>query len=223
MRTQLILTTAALGLAGAIGAQAQVYSVNAVGYINVTVPKAVSTNPANPVPGFAIVANQLNAGGNTVKEVIPTAKNLTTVYVFANGQYSSSSYFEGVGWVPDDLKLAPGTAFFFANYDAADQVVTFVGEVPQGTLTTPVKTGFNLVASQVPQAGKLVETLAYAPGQFDVVYRFNTTTQGYDTYNYLGVVTPPIWSPEEPTLGVGEGAFIQTDADRNWTRTFSVN
>jgi hypothetical protein len=212
-----------LGLAGAIGAQAQVYSVNAVGYINVTVPKAVSTNPAAPVPGFAIVANQLNTGGNTVAEVIPTAKNLTTIYVFANNQYSSASYFDGVGWIPGDLKIAPGTAFFFANYDAADQTVTFVGEVPQGALTTPLKTGFNLVASQVPQAGALVATLGYAPGQFDVVYKFNTTTQSYDSYSYLGVVTPPIWSPMEPSLAVGEGAFIQTDADRNWTRNFSVN
>jgi hypothetical protein len=72
MRTQLILTTAAFGLAGALGASAQVYSVNAVGYINVTVP----------AKSYSLAANQLNAGGNTIAEVLPSVPDGTTVFKY---------------------------------------------------------------------------------------------------------------------------------------------
>jgi hypothetical protein len=213
MRTQLILTTAALGLAGAIGAQAQVYSVNAVGYINVTVP----------AKKFAMVANQLNAGGNTIPEVIPTAKDGTIVYKYVRnadgtGGYASSG-FEFGEWSDKTLTLPPGAGFFVYNGDAAAQTMTFVGEVPQGTLTTALGVGLNQVASQVPQAGLLQTVLGYPATDGDVVYRFDVATQNYIPSG----VEFGSWSPAEPAVAVAEGFFVSKAAAGNWTRTFSVN
>jgi hypothetical protein len=50
MRTKTLLLTAALAVAGLSSASAQVYSVNAVGYINLSLPK-----------GFSMICNQLKA------------------------------------------------------------------------------------------------------------------------------------------------------------------
>jgi len=213
MRTQLILTTAALGLAGAIGAQAQVYSVNAVGYINVTLQ----------AKKFAMVANQLNTGGNTIAEVIPTAKDGTIVYKYvrnANGTggYASSG-FEFGEWSDKTLTLPPGAGFFVYNGDAAAQTITFVGEVPQGTLTTALGAGLNQVASQVPQAGLLQTVLGYPAADGDIVYQFDAATQNYKPSS----VEFGSWSPAEPAVAVAEGLFVNKAVAGSWTRTFSVN
>jgi len=216
MRTQLILTTAALGLAGAIGASAQttpVYSVNAVGYINVKVPSKK----------FAMVANQLKAGGNTIKEVIPTVLDGTIVYKYVRnadgtGGYKSSG-FEFGEWSDPALTLAPGDGFFVYNGATAEQTITFVGEVPQGTLTTQLGKGLNQVASQVPQAGLLQNVLAYPAADGDIVYQFDVPTQNYKPSS----VEFGSWSPAEPAVGVAEGLFVNKTADAAWTRTFSVN
>jgi len=216
MRTQLILTTAALGLAGAIGAQAQVYSVNAVGYINVTVP----------AKKFAMIANQLNAGtdkANKITDVIPTAKDGTIVYKYVRnadgtGGYASAG-FEFGEWSDKTLTLPPGAGFFLYNGDAAAQTLTFVGEVPQGTLTTSLGAGLNQVASQVPQAGLLETVLGYPKADGDIVYKFDTATQNYIPNS----VEFGSWSPAEPVVAVAEGLFVNKAAAASWTRTFSVN
>ena len=51
---------------------AQVYSVNIVGYINLTLPK-----------GFTLIANQLNGSpDNKLETVIPAPPENTTIYKF---------------------------------------------------------------------------------------------------------------------------------------------
>ena len=65
MRTKTILLTAAVLAAGLGASVAQsVFSVNAVGYVNVTIR-----------PGYNLIANPLNNGGNTVSEVLPPASH----------------------------------------------------------------------------------------------------------------------------------------------------
>lgn len=208
MRTKLILTTAALGVAGSLGAMAQVYSVNAVGYINVTVK-----------PGFKIVANQLNAGGNTVAEVIPTAPEGTIVYTYGAAGFGITSYDLGE-WTDPAASLAPGKAFFILNPGAADMTVTFVGEVPQGALSTPLVNGLNLVASQVPQAGGLSADLGYAAAEGDTVHQWNETTQAYGNPSAFDFGE---WSPADPSIAVGEGFWLTRNGAGAWDRTFSVN
>jgi hypothetical protein len=210
MRTQLILTTAALGLAGSLGASAQVYSVNAVGYINITVP----------AKSYALVANQLNVGGNTIKEVIPSVPDGTTVFKYAQGSGFSANQADFGAWANEGASLAPGIGFFLQNTGAQPLTVTFVGEVPQGNLTTALAKGLNLTGSQVPQAGKLVADLKFPAADGDTVFQWNVATQKYLPANTLDFGA---WSGNEPTIAVGEGFFVQKAAAGSWARSFSVN
>lgn len=198
---------------------AQVYSVNAVGYVNLDLPQ-----------GFSLIANPLNNGSNKIGDVIPTAPNGSTIFKFDGVGFDNNapSYLEGFGWFqapPGDAAtytLNPGQGVFISLPAAAK--LTFVGEVPQGTLTTTVPTGFSILASQVPQAGTLTTALGFTGALQDTVFKFLRATQKYDdnTPQYFG---PEVgWFPSEPTLEVGESFFLlRTAAAGTWTRTFSVN
>jgi hypothetical protein len=210
MRTKLILTTAALGVAGTLGAVAQVYSVNAVGYINVTIP-------ANQ---FVIAANQLNTGGNTIAQVIPSTTEGTTIYKYGAAGFEVPNSFEFGEWGNPAQVLAPGDGFFAKNNSANPVTLTFVGEVPQGSLSTALRNGLNLTASQVPQAGRLTADLGYTPAEGDVVYQWDTAAQGYKAPNGYEFGE---WSAGDPQIAVGEGFFLAKNGAGNWTRTFSVN
>ena len=210
MRTQLILTTAAIGVAGSLGAFAQVYSVNAVGYINVTVP----------AKGYVLAANQLNAGGNTIKEVLPSVAEGTTVFKYAQGAGFSSNGYEFGAWANEAASLKPGEGFFVQNPGDAPTTLTFVGEVPQGTLKTTLAAGLNLISSQVPQGGALVADLKYPAAEGDVVYQWNSATQRYKDPNGFEFGS---FSNGDPAIAVGEGFFVNKAAAGSWDRTFSVN
>lgn len=210
MRTQLILTTAVLGVAGSLGASAQVYSVNAVGYINVSVP----------AKGFALVANQLNAGGNTINEVLPTAPDGTVAFRYAGAAGFVSNIRDFGEWTVPTMELKPGTGFFVQNNGTAPLTLTLVGEVPQGNLSTPLVAGLNLVASQVPQAGKLVADLKFTAADGDIVYQWDAAAQGYKQPNAFDFGE---WTGGDPNIAVAEGIFVQKAAAGSWARTFSVN
>jgi len=204
MRTKTLLLTAALGAAGVASAVAQVYSVNAVGCVNT----ALAT-------GFNLVSNPLNTGGNTVAEVHPTAPDATLLYTFSPTTGFSVLQWDGE-WLPAGTTvIAPGTGYFLKTVAAA--TVTYVGEVPQGTLTIPLVAGFNLVGSKVPQAGKLTTDLGYTPVDGDLVYTY--AGAGYTVFQRDGGE----WLPSEPVLKVGEGIWIKKAAAGDWNRTFSVN
>jgi hypothetical protein len=203
MRTKTLLLTAALSAAGVASAVAQVYSVNAVGYVNVAA-----------AAGFNLLANPLNTGGNTVAEVIPTATDGTLLYTFNAATGFSIIQYDGE-WLPAGTTvIAPGTGFFLRLPAAA--TVTFVGEVPQGTLSIPLVAGFNLVGSKVPQAGKIQTDLKYTPADGDLVYTFGAA--GYSIFQYDAE-----WLPSEPNLAVAQGVWIRKGAAGSWDRTFSVN
>jgi hypothetical protein len=211
MRTKLILTTAALGVAGSLGAVAQVYSVNAVGYINKTVAAGK----------LALIVNQLNTGGNTVAEVIPSPSDGTTIYKYVAGTgFSVNSYTAGLGWDTPTATLKPGEGAFVRG-GATDVTITFVGEVPIGSLTTALNQGLNLTGSQVPQEGKLQTDLGYTPADGDIVYQWNETTQGYTPANSFTAGLG--WDSGEPNIKVAEGFFLIKAAAGSWARTFSVN
>lgn len=188
---------------------AQVYSVNAVGYINVDL-----------CPGYSIIANQLDAGAgnNTVGKLLTGVPDGTVVNKFnsATGTYSVNSYEFG-DWTNPAETLAPGEGAFIKVPSASK--VTFVGEVPQGTLSTPLVAGFQIVSSQVPQSGALDTVLGFPAADGDTVYLFDCATQNYVIKSYeFGE-----WAGGAPVPKVGEGFFVKKAAAATWTRTFSVN
>jgi len=217
MRTKTLLLTAVLSAAGAATSLAQVYSVNAVGYINLAMPR-----------GFSIIANQLDAGtgNNTVAKVIAAPPDGTLVYKWTGTGFAINS-FDSIlgGWSDAAMTLAPGEAVFI-NLPAA-HTATLVGEVPQGALTTAVGSGFSMLSSKVPQKAGLSTVLGYPAADGDIIYAFDRDSNSdgvfdaYNIYSFDSIFGG--WQPSEPQPNVGQGYWFFAGAAKTWSRTFSVN
>jgi hypothetical protein len=225
MRTKTLLLSAALVAVGLVTSVAQtVYSVNAVGYVNVTL-----------VAGYNLLNNPLNGTNNNLNTIIPTAPESSVVLRWdaaAQGfNPSGDTYFGGSGWLnddflPTDTVLNPGQAFFLRNVSGAPATVTFVGEVPQGSLTNRVPVNYGFLGSIVPQSAGLT-ALGFPPLDGMEYLGWNKATQGYDYGHSVigGVWYDDAFNQVDPTPAVAEGFLIKnsTGSAVNWTRTFSVN
>jgi hypothetical protein len=216
MRTKTLLLIAAAAAAGIVSSNAQVYSVNAVGYVNKTVP-------AN---GFALISNPLKAATNTISALLTgQVPSGFQVFVWDNTkkQFNFVSYDSTFGWDPAataDTVILPGGGVFMKNPTANPVTVTFVGEVPQGSpLSTPLVTGLQIVSSQVPQAGTATD-LGYPSSQNDKIYQWDTTKQ---QYNFSQYDTTFGWDPALKSLDVGDAFFLSRTTAGSWDRNFSVN
>jgi hypothetical protein len=220
---------------------AQVFSVNAVGYVNI---------PVRSSGGLAgtVLANPLNGTNNHLNTILPLTDPYdgTIVYRYevASQNYSDAITFfgGGVGWFsPSDPSptINPGEGYFIFPTGPDPLNLTFVGEVPQGTLSNPLPpaNNFSIRSSIVPQTARLGDTatagtLLFAAEDGDNVYLFNPATQGFsDAYTYFDMVgwfnpTDPDAAPNGPNIPVATGFFIQkssTATKTAWVRTFSVN
>jgi hypothetical protein len=214
MRTKTLLLTAALSAAGIATSMAQaVYSVNAVGYVNTTL-----------VPGFNLVSNPLDnkaQNGNTIASLFAGLPVGTQVYKFNGTSYTTATMDEFTGTyepvAAGNTTVVPGEGVFVSLPAGGNRTVTFVGEVPQGTLTTDIPQGFSIRSSKVPQAGTAT-ALGFPAAEGDQIFIFNEATQAYVTSNYsFGA-----WD-KEPDIQVGDAFFVRVDVAANWTRTFNVN
>jgi hypothetical protein len=210
MKTKALLLTVALGVAGAATSMAQVYSQNAVGYINISVPA-----------GFSMIANQLVQPSYALSALIPSPLPSTSVYKLTPSGYQISVFDDlDLVWTPNPAATIDLGGGVFIN-SPGPQTITFVGEVPTGTLTTDTPTGFSIRSSQVPQAGT-VSQLGLIGQPSDSIYKYVPGT-GYQisVFDDLDLV----WTPAEPTIAVGEAFFLNKapGGSATWVRTFTVN
>jgi hypothetical protein len=233
MRTKTIVLSALLGALGSVSVMAQtnVYSLNVVGYINVTMQPGynIITCPliASPDNTIATLLNNTNA------QYQSGARSAATVFQFTGGTYSASdtANFTATpsGWNNGGtITMNPGQAIFFYNPTVTNMTATFVGTVPTGPVTNALAPGYNLVGSIVPVVGDLVtnsisdftngasagrttdQILTYAPGV------------GYQGYNDINSNT---WNPGDPTItNVYEGFFfINAFSTTNyWVEDYTV-
>jgi len=221
--------SALLALTGSASlmAQTNVYSLNAVGYVNVTVP-------AN---SFKLIANPLNTTNNTLNSLLPYNGGAipanTQVYKFRNENGVPLGYGQGIAQMDpfdqtwdNNLAIAPGEGFFLKNNGGTPINITFVGEVVQGTTTNQLRSGYSMKASVVPQQGTLGPNAVGlpnlgVPGQpNDTIYKYVGPPTGYliSQFDQFDLV----WSPNL-TNDVAEGFFLFKGAGEPWVRTFSVN
>jgi hypothetical protein len=236
MRTKTLLLTAALSAAGLATSMAQVYSVNAVGYVNQAVP-------AN---GLAILAIPLNGTNNSLNTTLPIPDGFdgTTVYRFdvpTQNYLDPISWIEGFGWfspTDPDPTVNPGEGIWVQNLAGSPLNVTFVGEVPAGTLnnSVPGDNNLKLASSIVPKglplgdAATSATTLGFPAGDSDTVFVFDPAIQNYkEPYAYIDGFG---WfsangddpGPAGPTIAPGTGFWSQKATPAaTWTQTFSVN
>jgi hypothetical protein len=211
MRTKTLLLAAVLSAGGVASSLAQVYSVNAVGYVNVTL-----------TAGLNLICNPLKVtAGNDLNRVLPLtdADAGTTVYTYDTTFHSASFLGAALGWLPN-LTVAPGQGFFISI--AAGKTVTFVGEVPQGTDSNiPVSNGLSLISSPVPQS-LVLDAMQFPADLGDTVYFYRGTPKSYASASFLGAGVG--WVPAgNATPAVGEGFWASKATAATWTRNFSVN
>ena len=212
MRTKTLLLTAALSAAGIATSMAQVYSANAVGYVNQVIP-----------PGFSMIANPFVTPSDAMSTLAPSLPDGTSIQLFTTG-VGFKTYTLDIslgGWDPSEPDLSLGGGAFINNTSGSAFTITYVGEVAQGSLSTAIPPGFSIRSSKVPQAGPITGLLNYTPDDGDAVQQF-TNGVGFKTYTFDASLGG--WDPSEPSLSVAESVFIFNIAGlKNWTRTFSVN
>jgi hypothetical protein len=227
MRTKTMLLSALLGTLGSVSLMAQsstnVYSLNVVGYVNVTIE-----------PGYNIVSCPLmSSPDNTLNTLFPNSSGAYKgwkVYFFTGGTYSQIEVGTKSGWQDGGTNtINPGQAVFVLNSGTANVTNTFVGTVPSGTLTNTMAPGFNLVGSILPASGDLVTnglTLFTNTVKGDRVY-VNDPVAGYSAPGGIYTATKSGFTPSNPTIpNVGEGFFYENNngtTPLNWVESFSVS
>jgi hypothetical protein len=247
MRTKTLLLTAAVGMVGVATSLAQVYSVNAVGYVNITIPTGGA---------FALIANPLNGTNNDWNTVLPLPDDAVGTVAYrwlpeagaAGGLSDAITYlgtaagwFDSLGGSPAPLN--PGEAIYIQALSGSGSpslAITFVGDVPQGTLATPLGGSgkYTPKGSVVPQSAPagapgVAGTLELPCEVGDLIYLFgpNPTkpTPGFsEAYTYIGEgqwFEPDGSVGSGPVIPVGFGFWFQqvSGTATSWTRTFSVN
>ena len=166
----------------------------------------------------------------------PSVQNYTVQDDFLTAADSPDG---GTGWYndttgdPSTTTCAPGGAFFYFNPNATASI-TFVGEVPQGSLSSPIPANYSLCSALVPSSPPLTAASGF-PGVDGMFYQtFNGTSQTYSgLWDYLTAADSPDggtgWyddttgSPVTPTPAPGVGYFIfNPGAAVQWNMTFNV-
>jgi hypothetical protein len=186
------------------------FSANAVGFAGLSAP-----------PGLTLIANPFNTATNTLNNLLSLVPDGSQVYKYNGRAYNISTFAAGRGAWDVNASLNPGEGAFFKNNTATNLLLSFQGEVLQGSLTNSLPAGYSMRASMVPQAGQ-ADTLLGLPGQDgEIAYRFaNGNFVGYTYFAGYG------WCDDSYTIGlplrIGEALFINKAAPTNWTRAFSV-
>jgi hypothetical protein len=212
MRTKALLCAAALA-AGAVSSMAQsnVYSLNIVGYVNIT------QQPSQ----YGLWANPLNTTNNDVAYLFPNAANFPglSVYKFNGLGYDQASYDPDAGGWTAAVNLGPGEGFWLQTQAGTAYQNTFVGEVVLNS-TNAIPTGYSLKASAYPSSQPIQTGLQAPLKDFDAVFFYNGA--GYDQYS----IDPDAggWTPSEPSPAVAQGFWILRNAGNgatNWVQSFT--
>jgi hypothetical protein len=226
MRTKALILSVMIGAAGVVSSIAadNVYSVNVVGYINMTLSNS-----------WSLVSDQLDDGaGNKITNVFSAdfgaGKYPVTFYKYNGATYDTLTRVSAAVWTfnPNTVEnrqatLKPGEAIFVRKQFAAPISVTFVGEVKQGDNMTNsiVSPGFELYSPIIPQDGGVRTIHNLTPPANSVVYA------GFNGVSYTTIRnwTGTVWAGAEPQIKVGEGFWLNSrgTAAFDWTRTFWVN
>jgi hypothetical protein len=237
MRTKL-LAAAAILAAGFATVQAQnVYSLNVVGYVNLTLK-----------PGYNLITPQLKdaSGSTAINTILTNAPTLEDFSTFFGWNAGAQTFTEAAVWVGPNsggpawfdagfngpvADTAPrGQSYFLFNAGATDTTLTLVGEVPQGTDNLSVPANYAFLGDSVPTSQE-IKTNGFPIADFASIFTFNPVTQSY-TEALVGVSAQsggPAWYDAgfngevifAPAVGQGFVHF-NPGATAPWSRTFTV-
>jgi len=225
MRTKALLGLAALAVGLSTSVAQNVYSLNVVGYVNVSLQankfSFLSLPLANSSGDYTIGTNiKLDNGDGS--------QDFANLYAWdlVNQTWNSTvPLWIGGAWDSPSLVVSNGTGFFIAS--VANSTLTFVGEVPQGNSSYNIPPGFTTLANKVPVSTNFPGTTV--GNDFDNIYTWNQGLQTWDSavWLYLGgawdnggvggnSVDGPLLNPGQAFFYVNGGSAIP------FTRNFTV-
>ena len=156
--------------------------------------------------GFNLIANQLDKGGNNLREVIPVAPDGSVALKYNNlsGLWSRSVYQASLGaWVPANITLSPGEGMFLQS--PTNAILTFTGRPHVPVLPVTIATNATyLLSRQTNDIAIYNDIVGSGPSQGTKLFRWNNITQSYTTYRFqFGT-----WNPATPTMNIGESVWI---------------
>jgi len=228
MRTKSLLLAAVLGAAGIASSLAQVYSVNVVGYINLTL-----------TPGLNLITVQLKGTNQNVNTLLGTStpiipdNSLLFTWNAAGQRYDNALTGGGGVWYdgsgnPSTVTLSPGQAFFIQIAGTANVTLTLVGEVPTGATPVSVVNGLGFYGDPAP-VSQNTATNGFPIADNDSLYTWNTAGQRWNTA-LTGVSAAsggPAWfDGSGNSVGfapaVGQGFAVLHTGAATWNRNFTV-
>jgi hypothetical protein len=221
MRTKALLGLAALAVGLSTSVAQNVYSLNVVGYVNVTLTSgqmSLLSLPVAPVDGNFNITNTI---------VLNDAQDGALIYKWAGTGWDPNlySWYAGAGWSPNTV-ISNGQAFFLLP--AAAGTLTFVGQVPQGALSYTIPPGLSTLANMVPVSTNFPGSTVGNDG--DTIYLWNSVTHGWSStlWSYFGGTG---WdngggagnSVQGPVLNPADGVFYaNSGAAISFTQNFTV-
>ncbi len=171
-------------------------------------PLAAATNTVLSLlikPGYTLLANQFDRGGNTVAEIMPVVPEGTLLYRFDNTiKNFVLNRFTAGSWIIPNQTLPPGEGGFIVNTTASPFRLLLTGQVRDANLPLPVTAGLNMVSSRTLRMLQIQDVLGFTPLPGDTVSRFDNASSTFKRYAFdVGG-----WN-SIPTLRLGEAAFVQ--------------
>jgi hypothetical protein len=221
MKKTLLIAAAAL-VAATVSTEAQVYSANIVGYVNVVSPVANQ---------YSLLANPLDNGTNNLTSLFPLAPNQTQVELWNGTGFQLATKQLG-NWTTN-LTISVGTGFFIKYPNSAGVVTnTFVGNVvvqtpnatlgsPSGTNNTSLPTTYVLVGSAFPYSGNLTASGDGTVNLGTVLANQSQVETWTGTGYQLATKQLGNWTTNL-NLSVGQGFFVKSHAATNWVQSLTV-
>jgi len=222
MKIKSLAIAAATLAVGAITSQAQVYSQNVVGYVNVIYPAGQ----------FVMSANPLTTGNDVLTNVLQGVPGASHLYYWTGSTWATYQYsgvqhkwLNGVADV-SNTNLAPGIGFFlvaqsnFTNTYAG----TIVASTGGGHATNSLTTSLTPVGAPVPYGDVVTNSSTFnlTVSGSSTLQTWNIANQTFDpVYQYSGV--QHVWKQgttvTNPVILVAQGFFISAQAATNWIQT----
>jgi len=211
-------------VAGIVSSNAQVYSANVVGYVNVSAPAGQ----------FVLAANPFTTGDDVLSNVVQNVAGASTVNFWNGSGFTTATYKGGLhqwqlaGNINADNTAVPPGVGFFLNASATTNV-TFIGSVVANTgggTATNVLTGVTVpVGSLIPYVDVVTNTttINLQVAGASTLNQWNVSAQAFQpTFTYKGglhVWQQPGNVTTNPVIHAAEGFFLTPAGATNWVET----
>jgi len=233
MRTKVLFCAAVLAASLASSMAQNVYSLNVVGYVNITIPPSQNVLIANPLD--ATMGGTVT-GGNDITNLFSTAngnpQNGSTLVQFnsAGGNYLAPISYSSLkkAW-GSNFTMAPGLGvFYFNNSSTTPTTFTFVGQVEQGlyTVANVAASTAALLGAPVPIGGDITNSttvVGLAPHNGDYIETFNSGSGQWSSPSTYSTLSKK-WSPTT-TINPAQGFLYfnnSSSAATVWVSNFTV-